>query len=344
MGLGGLLALAVLTRVALLPAALVILAAVEIELRLGCARRGARPSLRALAWVALPCVLGALVFVGVNGARFGTPFDSGYRLALEDGLFRGDPRPGLAGLLLSPGRGLIWMAPLVCLAPWGWRRMGRRGERLAVRVPLAVSVLTLALTAPLEGWHGAHTYGPRYLLPALPFLFLWVGQALPRVLESRPGRPLLAALAALGLWVQLPAALVDASTHQDLAMQAARVEFEVDPELGAADADELRFERTLWDWDYAAPMAHWRILRHRLAEGHDRFPASEIFGLASDRILTPSEAAPRGRGFDHWAWVDWHRRLGLPLWPVVLGLLSLVLWGTLRARRALDPRRAGGSV
>ena len=338
MGLGALLAAAVLTRVALAPAAVALLAAAEVELCLGRTRRigrsaGAR---RALVWAGLPLLFAAGLFLVTNIIRFGRWDDSGYALAVEGGLFRGDPRPGLMGLLVSPGRGLIWMAPFLVLAPLGMQRMLRRGERLSVWVPLFVFALSLAVAAPLEGWHGGHTYGPRYLLPALPFLYLGVGQAFAWVLEIRGGRTVLAVLVGFGLWMQVPAALVDTSTHNDLAMQAAAMEFEVDADLGWADANEVRFERTLWDLHYAAPGAHWRILRHRLAIGDEAFPVKQIFGLDSDAQVTPG--GPRGRGFRHLAWVDWRRRLGLPLWPVVVVLLLLVTLGAIRSRWALDRR------
>ncbi|MDG2286937.1 MAG: hypothetical protein P8N43_15640, partial [Alphaproteobacteria bacterium] len=155
-GLGALLACAVLTRVALAPAALALVAAAEIELCLGRARRMGQPAgaRRALIWVGIPLVLGALLFITTNISRFGSWDDSGYSLAVKGGLFRGDPRPGLMGLLVSPGRGLLWMAPFLVLAPMGFRRMIRRGERLSVWLPLFVFALSIAVAAPLEGWHG----------------------------------------------------------------------------------------------------------------------------------------------------------------------------------------------
>lgn len=342
LGLGTLLTFAVLTRVALAPAALAIVAAAEIELCLGRARRTGRSpgARRALLWVGLPILVGAIVFAVTNHVRFGHWSDSGYALAVQGGLFRGDPRPGLAGLFLSPGRGLFVFAPLLLLAPIGFRRMRRRGERLGFWVPLVVLGVTVAVAAPLEGWHGALTYGPRYLLPALPFLFLAVGHAIPIALESRIGRTAFVVLAGIGLWVQLPAALVDPGTHHDLAMQATRLEVPVDPALPVADANEVRFEHTLWDLEYVAPFALWRILRHRIAEGNDAFSSNELFRVEPDVILRPSPAAPRSRGFEHLAWVHARRVLDLPLWPVVLGLLALVASGTVRARTALDRRRA----
>ena len=194
------------------------------------------------------------------------------------------------------------------------------------------SLLPVALT---QTWPGAYTYGPRYLLPFLPFAWLAFGFAVEG--GGRRLRTVAVALSVVGLLVQLPAALVDHMTHQDLAVQAARVEW---PEPGGADdreQDEARFLNLQWDWGFAAPWAHWRILRHRVAGLGEEFPVSEIFMMDSDLVVSPG--GERERGFSHLAWVDLSRRLGGAGWPAGLLCLLLVGAGIVMAAGALDRTR-----
>lgn len=111
-------------------------------------RRGAR---------LVPGVACALVLIAAaNLYRFGSVLEDGHSqdpaMALEPGL------AGLAGLLASPGKGLVWFAPIVLPAA-----SRHRGWRLAA--PLAFS---LVLHSMLHDWTGGTGWGPRFLFPALP--------------------------------------------------------------------------------------------------------------------------------------------------------------------------------
>ena len=177
--------------------------------------------------------------------------------------------------------------------------------------------------AKMAGWHGAWTYGPRYVLPALPFLFAAAWLAYDRAGTGM--RFAFLALTALGVVTSLPAALVDQQTHQELAMSAARLERDPadvpDASLPPAVREEELFQKIQWDWRFAAPWAHWRILRHRVAGGEDRFSSTQLFFLDEDAPLTVSH--DRQRGFRHLAWVDLSKRLDGPGW--VGWLLSFAL-------------------
>jgi hypothetical protein len=129
--------------------------------------------------------------------------------------------------------------------------------------------------------------------------------------------PLAVLLVVAGVVTQLPGVLVDTTTYHELAVQAARERFPEPGEGTEADREARRFETLQWDWGFAAPWAHWRILRHRVAfqeapEGaSERFPVAEVFRFPSESHLTPAQ--PRERGFRHLAWVDHQERLGVAL-------------------------------
>jgi len=238
------------------------------------------------------------------------------------GFFSLNPLPGLAGLLVSPGRGLIWMAPALVLLPLGLFAARRSGEWLWLGSFASVALATLVPTACLRGWHGAWTFGPRYVLPLLPFAWLGVAFALDATRERRWLRWSASTLFAAGLAVQLGGALVDHTTATDLGLQAARVEWPAWPGVPEREQEELRFERLQWDWRFAAPWAHWRIFAQRASGGGETFSARSLYFLGGDAVLTPTHE--REQGFRHLAWVDLAQRLGGPAWPafVLCGLLT----------------------
>jgi hypothetical protein len=280
--------------------------------------------------VCLPLIACIGLYGLVNHLRFGHLLDSGHQQLWEQSVTRPELRR-VGGLLFAPGRGLAWLAPATLLAPLGLFAVARRGDRLvtwATLLILAGSILPWAAT-PL--WHGGVSYGPGTVLVCLPFLWIGFALCLSKVGESRY-RGLGVPLLLLGLLVQLPGVFVSASTHQEMALRAAEdvLTPEASPDA-AATAPEVVLDRIQWDWGFAAPWAQWRILRHRIANLEERFPAREIFRVDSDRELSPSRA--RDRGFRHLVWIDHVERLEVVPWAPLLASLLLLLWGVVLALR-----------
>ena len=328
---------AVLTRIAVLPAAAFLAASACLALVVK-ARR-ARRALRGwpvapLVAFGLPLLACAGLFLALNRLRFGDPFETGYGAGMDPRtFFAGSPLVGLAGLLVAPGKGLAWMAPGAFLAPLGALRA--RG-RDAAFLPWCVAGLALAVLLPvafMDGWHGAWTYGPRYALPLLPFLWLLVALALDHVRDWPVGRVGARIVLWGGLLTSLPGVLVDYTTHLDLAEQAAPFAFDSAGETPFERSND-RFNRMQWRPGFAAPWAHWRILRHRVAGLGEDFPASAVFLLDDPVRLTPS--VERRRGQRHFAWVDLQERLGGEVWPALVACLGLFALGLGRISRGLD--------
>ncbi len=342
---GGALALAFLTRVALLPAVLVFdLALVWLARELRHPRFAPQEGTtmkRVFLAAAAPQVFGLALFLLSNQLRFGDPLDSGYDAAMAGGLFGGDPLRAALALLVSPSKGLVWMAPGLLLLGFGGRRALREGEESLVWIVFAV---TSAVALPIlffVGWHGAWSYGPRYLLPALPLLWSLAALGFQRSDVDPHLRPLAWAALAMGLLTQLPGALVDTTTYHELAVAAAGERFEVPEEGTDADRAARRFEALQWDWGFGAPWVHWRILRHRVAMANapgpaaERMPAADLFRWPTQTVLEPAQA--RERGFEHLAWVDLRKRLDGVVWPGMGLIALLILFGIVASVRGLDP-------
>jgi hypothetical protein len=81
--------------------------------------------------------------------------------------------PGLAGLLVSPGRGLLVYVPVVgfvaCLVAREWRQLRYRALAAAA---LAATLGQLVGLGLFPVWWGGHCYGPRLLSGLLPWLLV----------------------------------------------------------------------------------------------------------------------------------------------------------------------------
>jgi hypothetical protein len=93
------------------------------------------------------------------------------------------PRPAnLLRLLFSPSRGLFFIMPVLLMALPGFAALHRRGEgRRDEFWLLAVAVCGVLLAnAGFYAWHGGWSFGPRYMVCALPFLAFPMAFALDR--------------------------------------------------------------------------------------------------------------------------------------------------------------------
>lgn len=78
---------------------------------------------------------------------------------------------GARGLLLSPGKSIFLYAPPLVLALIGARACIRRAGWPGV-VALAVPAMYFVVYSMKGVWYGGNAWGPRYLVPAVPFLML----------------------------------------------------------------------------------------------------------------------------------------------------------------------------
>ncbi|MEO0650527.1 MAG: hypothetical protein AAFZ65_07615 [Planctomycetota bacterium] len=343
LGLGAALGAMVLTRVVTAPLAVAYAVALLVVVVRGRQRMWSMPLLggeagiqraaRDLVWFAVPALAAAVLLLLSNANRFGDPFETGYSDAVASGTFFSyPPWLGLLGVTIAPGKGLLWHAPLVLLAAVGLPRLWR--DRFLI-VLLAAGVLAVFLP-PIhtQTFHGAWTYGPRYILPALPMLWLAVAWGVESLERTRASL-VVWALGGVGLVSALGGVLTDQSTFHSLALDAARVEWPDVADETELAADDQRFVNVQWDWRFAAPWAHWRIFRHRAAGLPENFPSDQIFFLDERVLLSPTHE--RDRGFRHLAWVDLEQRLRGPVWPGLLLAALLAAVGVAQLVRGFDP-------
>ena len=141
---------------------------------------------------------------------------------------------GLAGVLVSPSRGLfiyspVLLFPAVGLLVWLVRRRG--GLLACAAVAVAVGIGTIA---QFSVWWGGHSFGPRLLADVLPAMVLGVVPVWPAIRRGPVGRWLFAAAFAASVLVQAVGAFYYPSPRN------------ADWDTSPTDVD-FAHER-LWDW------------------------------------------------------------------------------------------------
>jgi hypothetical protein len=120
---------------------------------------------------------GALVPVGfvawTNYLRFGDVTKTGYHLAFPTVayLLSNPLIEGTRGILFDGEVGLVWFTPWIVLVPLALLRFWKVRPRECV-LSLAILVEGCLFFACYAAWHGGWSYGPRLLLPCLPFAAL----------------------------------------------------------------------------------------------------------------------------------------------------------------------------
>jgi len=178
------------------------------------------PALQAWLLIGLPVVGAGVLTLYYNQIRFGSPWDTGY---LRDSTATfGSAVEGIAGLLWSPGRSLFLYSIIALPALFAFRTAFRR-DRLTAGLLAGVSGVLFLFYASLQYWDADRSYGPRYLVAALPIVCLplayWFAFARPRLQVA------LRMLLLVSVVGQLPGVLVDFS-KTDTLLGLGRIEIE----------------------------------------------------------------------------------------------------------------------
>jgi hypothetical protein len=138
-------------------------------------------------------IVGFLLYVTYNQVRFGKPLQFGQPWIFSPSSFPA----GLAGLLASPGWGIIWYCPLLLLSIFGFR-LAVRSKVVEALAIVAVFAGFLLLHSFYVNWSAGWSWGPRYLVPVIPCLCSLTG-----LLRER-GRKALIVLTIAGCVINAP--------------------------------------------------------------------------------------------------------------------------------------------
>ena len=143
---------------------------------------------------AAPLALGATILAIENALRRGHAWDFGY----PGESFSTPLLEGLAGLLASPTRGLVFFVPALLPAAFAFARRRAFDATGAFAALAAVySVALLFVYAQWHAWHGMWYWGPRFLLPVSVFAVVGVAMIAARAPEVSRGLRVAAAVTVL---------------------------------------------------------------------------------------------------------------------------------------------------
>jgi len=132
---------------------------------------------------------GALTVLAYNLSAFGKIFTTSQNLYDGKPFLSDFSMPILQGLFtnfLSPYRGLFLYCPLTILAPIGFYLMFKKSAQRS-QVVLILAVM-LSIVIPYSMWQDVTagvSFGPRFLIPAIPFLILPIGSVIERSLVAK---------------------------------------------------------------------------------------------------------------------------------------------------------------
>lgn len=205
----------------------------------------------------LPIVVSGVVSLWWNDIRYGSIWQSGYA---PSETFTAPWLFGIGGLLVGPARGFFWYSPLLLLGLFGIRWFWQHCRWIAV-VVLLLSLVYLLLYGKWYMWHGGYSWGPRFLVPLLPLLALFIGPAWERLIVQRiwgtAGRLLVAFLLILSLCLQLLGLLVPFALVQDWLATT------VTPLFAPETFTQLTYSPLRRQWDFLRAdqihLAWWRV-------------------------------------------------------------------------------------
>lgn len=137
-----------------------------------------RPLWRTIGLALAGGIVAAIPLFAYNLATFGHPFQTGYSgvvgfEGMHQGLFGLTyPKPTvLWEILAGKRRGMVWVAPVLVLAPFGiWTLLRDPAKRDIGAVAAAGAVIAFLYHAAYIYWDGGNSTGPRHALPASAYL------------------------------------------------------------------------------------------------------------------------------------------------------------------------------
>ncbi|MBI5446371.1 MAG: hypothetical protein HY900_34800 [Deltaproteobacteria bacterium] len=195
---------------------------------------------RKRAWpFVVAAVVAAAPFAALNWLFFHHVGGGYFRMPGIGGFFSGSIPVGIAGLLLSPGKGLFVFSPfLIFLLGRIWWRAPEDGHGL-LDTCLAGGVLLTLLLLAAGDFRGGFSYGPRFLTGILPVLVWLLAPVLRRIAPG--GRRAFAAAVLAGVAIQAVGAFCypHGSSDTGSVWKLGDAPFLVEPRAGLAPPELL---------------------------------------------------------------------------------------------------------
>lgn len=141
---------------------------------------------------AIICILGVCFWEFYRSLYIFQGRQSGVELAqttssVTSTVMGGSVVKGLLTILVSPGKGAVFFSPILFVGIWGVKELFTSDRLLAIAAA-AIAMIWLLGVAQTSFPGGDWCWGPRYLVPAIPVIFLFVPYGYQRLFAARPAR------------------------------------------------------------------------------------------------------------------------------------------------------------
>ena len=208
-----------------------------------------KKSLFAILAFAAPILAIGIALITFNISRYGDPLSTGY---LPNETFSAIWLDGILGQLFSPGRGLLLYCPILILSIWGFFPFFRRFKAEAV-LALSIILIHLLLYGKWFMWHGGYAWGPRFMVPTLPFWAIFLAPLAKKAFrgEATTGNLILRvaylALFVLGLIPQFLGVIIDFAPFQNSLLETGL------PLFARETFFSLQYSAFVGAWGFIAP-------------------------------------------------------------------------------------------
>ena len=138
------------------------------------------------------------------GSFFRTAYQANFTLS---GMFSTPMYEGIFGYLFGGDTSLILFCPIILLSAWGFSKLFRTNG-LDATLCLGTFVFHTMLLAKYEEWNSEWSYGPRFLIPVLPFALLPLCTLFEsRLASARRGQIAAYTLLAISIAINIPSAM-----------------------------------------------------------------------------------------------------------------------------------------
>jgi hypothetical protein len=199
--------------------------------------------------IAVTIFITLILFFWYNYYRYGNILITGYEEDIyHSRMFFKSLFTGIYGLLLSPGKGLLWYSAPVIMSGFAFPIFWKQNRPLCWTF-LSIIFMHLLIYSGWVAWEGGWCWGPRNLVPILPLLIISIGYWL----QKNQGRILSASLFLIGFMVQFLGIVfpfnyyLHARLGNDVPVSALLFTWSDSPILGQGNL-VLTFPLRLWDF------------------------------------------------------------------------------------------------